>query len=190
MAEKTDGTIKSAFFCLICKKNGIMRIYLVGYMYSGKSTVGRRLAKMLSLEYIDLDALFEQRYKISVYDFFARYDEAAFRTLEHETLLTTANCDNCVISTGGGTPCFLGNMDFIKAHGTSIYLKASVGTIVNRHANSKKRRPLLAGLSPDELREFVVRQLSERSPFYCLADYCFDAENISVKEICQAMGRF
>ena len=164
-----------------------MRIYLVGYMYSGKTSVGKRLARQLGYAFVDLDELFEQRYKISIPDFFSRYDEAAFRKLEHDMLLSTADMDDCVISTGGGTPCFHGNMDFIKAQGLSIYLEASEGTILNRKANSKKVRPVLDALMPDELRTFVSNQLNQRRPFYEQADLHFDAENVSIDDICKAI---
>ena len=164
-----------------------MRIYLVGYMYSGKTSVGKRLARQLGYAFVDLDELFEQRYKISIHDFFSRYDEAAFRKLEHDILLSTADMDNCVISTGGGTPCFHNNMAFIKAHGLSIYLEASEGTVLSRKAKSKKARPVLDALSPDELRDFVAAQLAERRLFYEQADLRFSAEDVSIGEICNVV---
>ena len=164
-----------------------MRIYLVGYMYSGKTSVGKRLARQLGYAFVDLDELFEQRYRISIPDFFSRYDEAAFRKLEREVLLSTADTDNCVVSTGGGTPCFHNNMAFIKAHGLSIYLEASEGTVLNRKAKSKKARPVLDALSPDELRTFISKQLAERRPFYEQADLRFSAEDVSIGEICNVV---
>ena len=157
-------------------------------MYSGKTSVGKRLALQLGYAFVDLDELFEQRYRISIHDFFSRYDEAAFRKLEHDILLSTADMDDCVISTGGGTPCFHSNMDFIKAQGLSIYLEASEGTVLNRKANSKKARPVLDALSPDELRTFISKQLAERRPFYEQADLRFDAENVSINDICNAVS--
>ena len=157
-------------------------------MYSGKTSVGKRLARQLGYAFVDLDELFEQRYRISIHDFFSRYDEAAFRKLEHDILLSTADMDDCVISTGGGTPCFHSNMDFIKAQGLSIYLEASEGTVLNRKANSKKARPVLDALSPDELRTFISKQLAERRPFYEQADLRFDAENVSINDICNAVS--
>ena len=164
-----------------------MRIYFVGYMYSGKTTVGKRLARQLGYRFIDTDKVFEERYKISIPDFFSRYDETAFRKLEHEILLSTAECDDCVISTGGGTPCFHNNMDFILEKGLSIYLEATESTILSRKAKSKKARPVLDSMSYDELRTFVTEQLAERRPFYERADLRFDAENVSIDAICNAV---
>ncbi|MBQ6726114.1 MAG: shikimate kinase [Bacteroidales bacterium] len=164
-----------------------MRIYLVGYMYSGKTTVGKRLARQLGYCFMDTDKVFEERYKISISDFFSRYDETAFRTLEHEILLSTAEHDNCVISTGGGTPCFHNNMDFILENGLSIYLEATESTILSRKAKSKKARPILESMSDDELRFFVKEQLDERRQVYKRARLRFDAENVSIGDICEAI---
>ena len=90
-----------------------MRIYLIGYMASGKTQIGHILANRLGFSFTDLDTVFEKQFRISVSDFFEKYDEQAFRLLEQKLLLETKNLDNIVISTGGGTPCFFDNMDFI-----------------------------------------------------------------------------
>ncbi len=167
-----------------------MRIFLVGYMYSGKSTVGRRLAKRMGYTFYDTDDLFESHYHIGVADFFRRYDAEAFRKLEHEILLSTALNDNSVISTGGGTPCFHNNMEFIKNNGVSIYLEASLNTILSRKAKSKKARPLLNDLHSTELADFIQNQMDERRPFYEKADFRFNAENIDIDTICKALQDF
>ena len=164
-----------------------MRIYIVGYMYSGKTKVGLRLARRLGYGFIDLDAAFEERYKISIPDFFVRYDEKAFRIIEHDMLLSTADFDNYVVATGGGTPCFHSNMDFILDNGLSIFLDASESIVLSRRASAKKTRPLLEKMGPEELRAFVSRQLAERRVFYERADMRFDAENVAVEEICEAV---
>lgn len=162
-----------------------MKIYFVGYMFSGKSSAGKRIARDLGIGFYDLDSLFEARYRISINDFFSRYDEAAFRKLEREVLFSTAEYENCVISTGGGTPCFGENMDFILQNGISVYLKSSVGTILSRKANSKRPRPILKDMEPDETRIFVERQLSEREKFYKKADLTIDTESIDFKHLAE-----
>ena len=164
-----------------------MKIYFVGYMFSGKSSVGKKIAKAMGFDFYDLDTLFERKYKISIADFFSRYDEAAFRKLEHEVLLSTKGYDNCVIATGGGTPCFEGNMDFILENGLSVYLKSSVKTILNRRSTSKRVRPILANKSDDEALLFVERQLAEREPFYQKADLTIKAESVDIEEVIQAI---
>ena len=90
-----------------------MRIYLIGYMASGKSNLGQLLAEKLGYSFIDLDYLFEERFRISVLDFFEKYDEDGFRKIERSILHETLEQDDVVISTGGGTPCFFDNMHFI-----------------------------------------------------------------------------
>ena len=164
-----------------------MRIYLVGYMYSGKTTVGKRLARQLGYRFMDTDKVFEERYRISIPDFFSRYDETAFRKLEHDILLSTTECDDCVISTGGGTPCFHNNMDFIMDNGLSIYLEASENTILSRKAKSRKARPILESMDDDELRTFVKEQLDERRQVYERARLRFDAENVFIDDICKVI---
>jgi len=128
-----------------------MKIYLVGFMASGKSVIGRKLAHELGFSFIDLDEEFERKYRITISSFFQKYGEPEFRILEHKILLETKNIDNHVISTGGGTPCFHDNMTFIKENGVSIYLKVSTPTLIHRLVNSRKSRPVLKMSSPDEI---------------------------------------
>lgn len=146
-----------------------MRYYIVGYMYSGKSTFGRRLAAERGMEFVDLDRLFEERFRYTVARFFAQFGEAAFRTLETQMLHSTATMDNVVVATGGGTPCQNGNMDFILAHGEAIYLQMSVDELLERALRSHNPRPLMQGLDAAAVREKIARQLAEREPHYLRA---------------------
>lgn len=160
-----------------------MRIYLVGYMYSGKSTVGRQLARRLSLTAYDLDAMFEHHYHITIPIFFQKYGQEAFRILERQMLQSTEQLTNAVISTGGGTPCFNDNMAWINAHGVSVHLQADLGVILNRAANSKKQRPLLAALDEEQRRDFIIAQLAERMPFYSQSHLTVDAASVDVNSL-------
>jgi shikimate kinase len=94
-------------------------VYLIGFMGSGKTTVGRKLAKKLDHPFIDLDETIENRYRISIPTIFSKYDEKVFRKIEHETLKSLLHLQNHVISTGGGTPCFFNNIDLINENGIS-----------------------------------------------------------------------
>ncbi len=158
-----------------------MAIYLIGYMFSGKSTVGRRLAQRLGYAFADLDELFEERYHISIAQFFRRYDETAFRLIEHRLLLETAERDNLVVACGGGTPCFHNNMQFIKEQGTSIYLQLSVEEITARYnaSSRKQQRPLLGNLPPEERHSHIANQLNRRLPYYNQADIVVNSYNDS-----------
>lgn len=162
-----------------------MRIYLVGYMFSGKSTVGRHLAQQLNFDFIDLDEAFEEHYHQTVVHFFQRYDETAFRILETHLLQQTAQQDNIVVSCGGGTPCYGDNMQFILQHGYSIYLQLTIENILTRYAGShrQQQRPLLRDLSPEELRQHVTQQMSEREPSYLLANHIVDGFNQQLEDI-------
>ncbi|MBR1766071.1 MAG: shikimate kinase [Bacteroidales bacterium] len=143
-----------------------MKFYLVGYMYSGKSTFGRRMAGEKGMDYLDLDRLFEERFHYTVQRFFDVFGERAFRQLESQVLRSTADLDNVVVATGGGTPCHSGNMDFILAHGTAIYLRMTVDDLVDRALRSRNPRPAMRGLSPDEIRAKIALQMQEREGFY------------------------
>ena len=154
-----------------------MKYYVVGYMYSGKTTFGRRLAQEKGLDFLDLDRAFEQRYHYTVPRFFDAFGEQAFRRLETQMLHSTADLDNVVVSCGGGTPCYGDNMDFILAHGTAIYLRMSVDDLVARALRSRNPRPKLHGLPEDVLRSEIETQLKEREPFYAKAPIVLDGTN-------------
>lgn len=160
-----------------------MKLYLLGYMYSGKTTVGRSLAQQLGFGFVDLDQLFEERYHTSIPLFFNRYGEDAFRKLEQLMLHSTETMDNAVISTGGGTPCYFDNMEWINAHGVSVYLNVSVAKIVQRAHASKKIRPVLANKSPEELQAFIECQLAQRMPFYRMAQIRFPADEPDISSL-------
>ena len=109
--------------------------------------------------------------------FFQRFGEAAFRTLETQMLHSTADLDNVVIATGGGTPCYGDNMDFILAHGTAVYLQMPVDALVERALRSRNPRPLMHGLPEPEMRALIERQLKEREPIYLRAPLIVDGIN-------------
>lgn len=152
-------------------------------MYSGKSTVGKKLANLMNLNHIDTDKVFESKYNITISSFFEKYGENLFRELEHKILLETIEEDNIIVSTGGGLPCFHNNMDIIKENGISIYLNMSPISIIHRINNSKKKRPLLQNKSPEELQEYIENLLREREVFYNQANLKIKGEDPNIKEI-------
>jgi shikimate kinase len=145
-----------------------MKIVLLGYMASGKSTVGNLLAKKMYVPFIDLDQYIEEKEKMTIHQIFDKKGEIYFRITEHKYLKELINSEeNFILSLGGGTPCYAGNMDFIIAsNAVSIYLQGSIPTIVNRLINGKKNRPLISGLDDDKITEFVAKHLFERRYFY------------------------
>jgi shikimate kinase len=160
-----------------------MKVFIVGYMLSGKSTIGKRLAKLMNYTFIDTDKEIENQYKLSVSDIFKKYGEETFRLLERKYLLTLQEKDNIVVSTGGGLVCFNDNMQWVKANGVSIYLKLSPAAIVSRHKISKRIRPLLRDKTDEEALEYITKTLQEREIFYNQADFSFDALNLKAEEI-------
>ena len=164
-----------------------MRIFLVGYMGAGKTTNGKRLARRLGLDWKDTDHLFEERYCISTDDFFHKYDEPLYRQLEAQILRSTEQYDNVVISTGGGTPCFHDNIDWMNEHGLTIFLKISPQTVVDRLSKSKVKRPLVVGKSLEELTAFVQKTYTDRLPFYEKAQLVFKGEDCDLEAIVRAV---
>ena len=160
-----------------------MRIYLVGYMGAGKSTTSKRLANKLGWEAYDTDRLFEQRFKISINDFFHKYDAELYRRLETEILHETLSLENAVIATGGGTPCFNGNMDWMNQNGFTVFLRISPESAIMRLSQSKVKRPILIDKSPEELAEFIVKNYAERLPFYQQAQLVFKGEDCDVETL-------
>ena len=160
-----------------------MRIYFVGYMGSGKSRMGQEVASSLEYGYTDLDDLFEERYRISILDFFEKYAEEAFRKLEQTLLHETILAENIVVSTGGGTACSYDNMDFIKKSGISFYLKQEPALLASRLNTIRMKRPLLKNIRPAGLERHITLQLAEREPFYKKADYTLSGSDINKERI-------
>lgn len=160
-----------------------MRIYLIGYMYSGKTTVGRKLADALGYDFLDLDQAIETRYHTTLPLFFKRYGEPMFRQVEMQMLHATDQMDNVVISTGGGTPCFGDNMQWINTNGISIYLRLTEESICQRMECSRKCRPTVMALPPEERKQFIHDQLSARLPIYQQARHTIVADGMDTKDI-------
>lgn len=152
------------------------RIFLIGYMGAGKTTVGKKLAKRMNLSFIDLDCYIEARYHKTVGQIFAEKGEDAFRDIERRMLHEVAMFEDVLISTGGGTPCFFDNMEFMNGNGASVYLKVSVEELAKRLEACKTTRPVLKNRSGDELVAFIAESLEKRTPHYMKASIVFDAE--------------
>lgn len=160
-----------------------MRIFLIGYMLCGKSTIGKKLARRLNYRFTDTDKLIENKYQLSVEQIFEKYGEEVFRQFEKEILQTLDSEDDIVVATGGGLPCFGDNLKKIKSSGYVIYLNMHPYSILSRHKKSKRPRPLLQGKTDEELRDFLKESLKKRDFYYRQADLIVRAENIKVEEI-------
>ena len=161
------------------------RLYIVGYMGAGKTTAARRLANHLGWEVVDTDAMFEEKYKISVCDFFNKYDEPLYRKLESEVLKSSADLENVVISTGGGTACYFDNMEWMNQQGLTVFLRISQKAVVDRLLHAKRKRPLAEGKTEAELTEFVNEHYTARLPFYEQAKITVKAEDLDLENLIQ-----
>ena len=161
------------------------RIFLMGYMGSGKSTVGKKLAKKLGFAFVDLDKHIETKYEKSVNQLFEEEGETTFREIEREMLVTCLEMKETVISLGGGTPCYFDNLQQIQNHGISVYLKMTAAMLVSRLKNAKSIRPLLQGMNEPEMFEFVQQQLGEREKYYLRANLIYNGSNVNVEELKQ-----
>ena len=157
-------------------------------MGAGKTTAAKRLAHRLGWEVVDTDALFEEKYRISVDDFFQKYDEPLYRKLESEVLKSTENLDNVVVSTGGGTACYFDNMDWMNVHGLTVFLRISPEAAVDRVIHSKHKRPLARGKSEEELMEFVNQHYASRLPFYEQAQITVKSEDFDLDNLLQLVA--
>jgi len=160
-----------------------MRIFLIGFMGCGKTTLGKKLAKHLNFNFIDLDRFIENKTVKSINVIFDEKGEQYFRDLEKESLNEIYKMDNLVIATGGGTPCFYDNMQTMLAKGICIYLKMEAEDLAERLGKEKNNRPLICHLTKNELNDFISEKLMEREKFYKKAHYILPAKNISKSDV-------
>lgn len=159
------------------------KIYLIGFMGSGKSTTGKNLASFLNWSFIDLDDRIESIAGMRIPDIFAQKGETYFRQIESEALLSTASGSEIVVSTGGGTPCFGDNMNFMLENGLTIYLKMTLSDLEKRLMNSSYERPLLKDVAGRDLRKFISSKLAEREEWYSMATIVADGMNSDISDL-------
>ena len=161
-----------------------VKIYLIGYMGCGKSTLGRKLAKRLGLCFVDLDKYIEERNFRTIPSIFAEEGEEGFREREKKALEEIAEFENLVVATGGGAPCFFENMELMNRTGATLYIAPPVSVLVERLLKSKNERPLIKGKSKEELTRFIDENLKRRAPFYEKASIIIrDKDNLAVEDV-------
>jgi shikimate kinase len=164
-------------------------IFLTGFMGSGKTTIGKKLAKILRINFIDLDHYIEQKEKLTVQSLFENFGEAAFRKMEQTCLIEVLkNEKNSIIALGGGTICYETNLQKIKKNGLLVFIELPAITLAQRLERSKVQRPLLKNLSGEELITFVSNKLNERKAFYDKADITVSGINLTPQVLRQKIS--
>ena len=164
-----------------------MRIYLIGYMGCGKSTLGRKLADKLNIQFLDMDNYLEERNYKTIPQIFEEEGEEAFRIKEQKALRELSEFDDVVIATGGGAPCFFDNIEIMKSTGETIFLNIAPDILAERLIKSKTERPLIKGKTKKELIDFIDENLNKRKEFYKQAKYHITKTDIDLDELIQTI---
>ena len=154
----------------------MIRIFLIGYMGAGKTTLGKAFARAMGLTFVDLDWYIEERFHKTVSQIFTERGEEGFRELEKRMLHEASDFENVVISVGGGTPCFFDNMEYMNQVGETVFLDVDNKVLFRRLKVAKQQRPLLANKTDEELMTFIQEALEKRLPYYTKAKYVFNGE--------------
>ena len=153
-----------------------MHLIFVGYMGSGKSTLGKRIADKTGKPFIDMDNVLEDRFGSTISDFIEDYGMESFRTEESDLLREIMSSPSSVIATGGGTPCSKGAMEWMRRHGVVVHLSVTPKVLAQRLKGNCGNRPMLHGVKPDDLERTIGRQLLVRASSYSGANMKWDEE--------------
>lgn len=156
------------------------KIYIIGFMGSGKSTAGKKLASLMGWTFVDLDKNIEEFAGKSIPEIFEQDGESSFRKIEAKILRSLDSLKHTVISTGGGTPCYDDNMEFMLGTGLTLYLKLTPGQLKSRLSKSKGERPLIKDLGSGELLSFIEKKLFDREKWYDRSDIIIEGIDLDV----------
>lgn len=169
---------------LVANYENNMRIYLIGFMGCGKTHWGKELSHKLQLPFFDLDHVIEEKEGKSISAIFAEMGEEYFRMLEKDVLyLLTENHESFVIATGGGTPCFFNNIDYMKSRGTTIWINCTVDCLYSRLVKEKEARPLIKSISDVELRSYIIKKYADRKIFYQQANVVLNEDDVTLEAL-------
>ncbi len=156
----------------------MIKVFLIGFMGAGKTTLGNALAKDLKVPFYDLDWFIERRYKKSVGEIFAESGEQTFREIERDMLHEVGEFDNVIIACGGSTPLFFDNMDYMLRMGQTLYLKVTNETLYRRLREARSLRPLISNKNDEELRVFIANEVERREKGYLRAVFTFSGDRL------------
>ena len=160
-----------------------MRVFLVGYMGVGKTTIGKKVSSRLGLKFVDLDRVISSEVSMSIPQIVDSKGEEYFRLLERKALEKVSKMQNVLVATGGGAPCFFDNIKLINQSGVSVFLKLDEKSLVKRLNFNQNTRPLLKGKSPSELADFVKSHYASRLPFYSQCDLDYNTLSMDQKSL-------
>lgn len=158
-----------------------MKIFLIGFMGSGKTHWGKIWAGKYQLSFADLDEVIETTQRKTIAKIFEEKGEDHFREVESATLHTLADHKNVIIACGGGTPCFHNNMEWMNKNGITVYLRATPQQLTQRLVKEKQKRPIISNISDDQLEDFIAQKLKGREPFYNQAKLILDEVNVTAE---------
>jgi shikimate kinase len=156
-----------------------MRYYLVGFMGSGKSYLGKLWAAKHHLSFYDLDTIIEEKENDTITNIFEQKGEQCFRAVESKTLQETITLQNTIIACGGGTACYNNNMQWMNENGTTIFLNANIENLYKNILQEKNKRPLLANITEADLEYFIQNKLDERLHYYALSKVILQQEDLN-----------
>ena len=160
----------------------MIRVFLMGFMGAGKTTLGKALAKDLGVSFIDLDQYIERRYMKSVSQIFATRGEQGFREIESRMLREVGEFDDVIVSCGGSTPLIGDNMEYMFGHGKTVYLKCDNDTLLRRLKVARSQRPLIASKTDEELAAFIESETARREPGYLKAEYICPGDRLESRD--------
>lgn len=159
-------------------------IFLIGFMGCGKTHWAKELSKTLALPYFDLDEKIEEQTQKSIPQIFAEKGEEHFRKIEKEILyLITESHENFVMATGGGTPCFFNNIDYLKKSGTVVWINCSIDCLYHRLIKEKDQRPLISQIPDAKLKAYIVKKFSSRKIFYQQAHVIINEDEVNLNNL-------
>jgi shikimate kinase len=164
------------------------RIFLIGFMGSGKSTLGHRLARKIGYRHVDMDQLIEETAGMTIPGIFSEHGEEVFRKWERDILMELCKRNRVVISTGGGAPCHNDLIGIMNRHGTTIYIELSPLELKDRLIHSRTERPLIRGKSGSELLEYITEKLKKREPYYRRAHHIVDGSSLNTGDLVDLLG--
>lgn len=161
-----------------------MKIFLIGFMGSGKTYWGKQLSQKLSIPFFDLDEQIESHEEKSIQEIFATEGEEYFRLLEKDTLhIITESHSSFVMAAGGGTPCYYNNIEYMNRSGTSVWINTPTDMLFRRLISEKEKRPLIKNLSDEQLKGFIIKKFADRKIYYDQADVIIEEDSKSLEQI-------